>query len=136
MSKPSYSRYDHDPDALAWARSKVHAEIDRARKFALAAQAVDDEQQTEAWRRFADHIQRAFIGGEGCVIARFDERLPVLAKSFDGPLPMPADQAAVMREVADRLAIDAEQGQKEGFTRVYQRAAAAKVRGWADEVQP
>ncbi|MFD4558996.1 hypothetical protein ACFWP5_32535 [Streptomyces sp. NPDC058469] len=45
-------------------------------------------------------------------------------------------RAAVLRETADRLATDAEQGQKEGFTRIYQRAAATKVRGWADETGP
>jgi hypothetical protein len=47
----------------------------------------------------------------------------------------PADRATVYREVADRLAADAEQGEKEGFTRIYRRSAAKQVRDWADEAQ-
>jgi len=47
----------------------------------------------------------------------------------------PADRAAIYREVADRLAADAEQGEKEGFTRIYRRSAAKQVRGWAGEAQ-
>jgi hypothetical protein len=50
-------------------------------------------------------------------------------------LPEPADRAAIYREVADRLAADAEQGEKEGFTRIYRRSAARQVREWADEAQ-
>ncbi|MBE4790986.1 hypothetical protein [Streptomyces caniscabiei] len=48
-------------------------------------------------------------------------------------LPAAADRAAVYREVADRLAADAEQGAKEGLTRIYRRSAAQQVRDWADE---
>ncbi|MFF7880984.1 hypothetical protein ACH40F_08100 [Streptomyces sp. NPDC020794] len=46
-----------------------------------------------------------------------------------------ADWAAIYREVADRLAADAEQGEKEGFTRIYRRSAAMQVREWANEAQ-
>jgi hypothetical protein len=50
------------------------------------------------------------------------------------PVP-PADRAAVYAEVADRLAADAEQGAKEGFTRIYRRSAAKQVREWANELR-
>jgi hypothetical protein len=50
-------------------------------------------------------------------------------------LPEPADRAAIYREVADRLAADAEQGEKEGFTRIYRRSAARQVRERADQAQ-
>lgn len=49
-------------------------------------------------------------------------------------LPPPADRAAIYREVADRLAADAETGAKEGFTRIYRRSAAKQVREWAEEL--
>lgn len=43
-------------------------------------------------------------------------------------------RAAVYAEVADRLKADAEEGAKDGFTRIYRRAAADRVRVWANEV--
>lgn len=43
-----------------------------------------------------------------------------------------AHRAAVYAEVAERLAADAEQGDKEGFTRIYRRSAAKQVREWGD----
>ncbi|WP_019060025.1 hypothetical protein [Streptomyces prunicolor] len=46
----------------------------------------------------------------------------------------PGDRAAIYAEVADRLAADAEQGDKEGFTRIYHRAAAFQVRMWGTEL--
>lgn len=51
------------------------------------------------------------------------------------PIPAPVDRAAVYAEVADRLAADAEQGSKEGFTRIYRRSAAKQVREWAEELR-
>ncbi|MER6925582.1 hypothetical protein ABT314_42870, partial [Streptomyces spiralis] len=50
-------------------------------------------------------------------------------------LPEPADRAAVYAEVADRLAADAEQGGKDGLTRIYRRSAARQVRAWGDELR-
>ena len=47
----------------------------------------------------------------------------------------PVDRAAVYTEVADRLAVDAEQGAKEGFTRIYRRSAAKQVREWGEELR-
>lgn len=87
------NRYDADSEALAWARAKVQAEIDRARGFAEAARAAHDPEHADLWQRIANRMQRTLIGGEGCVIAAFDERLPDLAKAIDGALPAPVDRA-------------------------------------------
>lgn len=88
-----HSRYDADPEALAWARTKIQGEIDRCRKFAEQADAARDTEQFELWRRLANRMQRVFIGGEGCVHAAFDERLPALAKAIDSTIPAPIDRA-------------------------------------------
>src|SRR5690606_8846140 len=50
-------------------------------------------------------------------------------------LPEPADRAAIYAEVAERLATDAEQGDKDGLTRTYRRSAAKQVREWADRLR-
>lgn len=88
-----YSRYDRDPEALAWARTKVQDEIDRCRKFADSEKAADKPEQAEMWRRLANRMQRQFIGGDGCVMGYFDERLPGLARAVDNALPAPIDRA-------------------------------------------
>lgn len=92
-----YSRFDHDPEALAWARTKVQAEIDRCRKFADQADAAHNTEQFELWRRQGNWLERTFIGDGSCVIARFDERLPALAKAIDGAIP-PAIDRAIRRD--------------------------------------
>jgi len=76
------SRYDRDPDALAWARAKVQCEIDRFRDFERQAteQGKTDPLQ---WRKMANMLRRGFIGGQGCVIAAFDERLPEVRRIDD-----------------------------------------------------
>lgn len=78
-----FSRFDRDPEALAWARTKVQAEIDRADKFVQQATADGATESAEFWRRHALHLHRSFIGGEGCAIACFDERRPAFVKSID-----------------------------------------------------
>ncbi|MFI8301533.1 hypothetical protein ACIGCZ_37125 [Streptomyces nigra] len=93
----TYSRYDADPEALAWARAKVQDEIDRCRKFTESATAAGKPEQAEMWRRLANRMQRQFIGGEGCVMGYFDERLPSLAKAVDHSIP-PAVDRAVRRD--------------------------------------
>jgi hypothetical protein len=57
------------------------------------------------------------------------------AEAEDAVLPATVDRAAVYAEVADRLAADAEQGAKEGFTRIYRRSAAKQVREWGEELR-
>lgn len=71
-------RYDTDPDALAWARARVQHQIDRFRRFEAQARERGDEERASQWRKYANLLQMDFIGGEGCVIAAFDERRPGL----------------------------------------------------------
>lgn len=91
------SPYDYDPEALAWARTKVQDEINRCRRFAEQADAAHNTEQFEMWRRLANRMQRQFIGGEGCVMGYFDERLPALARAVDRSIP-PAIDRAVRRD--------------------------------------
>lgn len=74
MSLPDF---DRDPEALAWARAKVQHEIDRMVSFERQAAETGTTDPAQ-WRRFSGMLRRSFIGGEGCVIAAFDERLPRL----------------------------------------------------------
>lgn len=93
----NHSHYDRDPEALAWARTKVQDEINRCRKFAESALAADQPEQAEMWRRLANRMERTFINGTGCVMGYFDERLPTLAKAVDHAIP-PAIDRAVRRD--------------------------------------
>lgn len=73
-------------------------------------------------QRLADEVAQ---GGPG------DDR----AVPADAVPPAPADRATVYAEVAERLSADAEQGAKDGFTRIYRRSAAEQVREWGDELR-
>jgi len=73
----SAARFDDDPEALAWARSKVQRQIDRMTDFERQARERGGS-DPEQWRRFRYLLESSFIGGSGCVIAAFDERLPTL----------------------------------------------------------
>lgn len=68
------SDFDTDPAALAWARERVQHHVDRYRRFEAERIAAGEDPQP--WRGLANFMQRDLIGGEGCVIASFDERLP------------------------------------------------------------
>ena len=59
----------------------------------------------------------------------------VIARYQQAVKRKPGDRPAVYAEVADRLAADAEQGAKDGLTRIYRRAAAAQVREWGHELR-
>lgn len=72
------ARFESDPEALAWARSRVQGSIDKFRQFETEARNRGDEDRASQWRKFANFLQMDFIGGEGCVIAAFDERRPSL----------------------------------------------------------
>jgi hypothetical protein len=72
------SRFDADPAALAWARAAVQRRVDHYRKFEAQARERGDEERASQWRKHANLLRMDFIGGEGCVIAAFDERRPQL----------------------------------------------------------
>jgi len=85
------SKFDSDPEALAWARAKIEKYIKQYRAWENNAHVqwedavkhgapgpecsqLKDKMMT--WRRLANMLHTNFIGGEGCVVASFDERLP------------------------------------------------------------
>jgi hypothetical protein len=72
------SKYDTDPEALAWARAYVQRDITRFRAFEAAAAGGGNPELASQWRKFANLLAMDFIGGEGCKIAAFDERRPSL----------------------------------------------------------
>lgn len=77
-----FSRFDADPEAVAWARAGVMREVERVEKFAATALKRGDSEASARWRRFANLLRMSFIGGEGCVIATFDERRPTLVRAI------------------------------------------------------
>jgi hypothetical protein len=74
------SRFDRDPDALAWARSKVAGIEARYREYASLADRAGKPEQAEMWRYMANGLRHALIG-DGSVIAAFDERRAALPPS-------------------------------------------------------
>ncbi|MFF7187715.1 hypothetical protein ACFZAR_21265 [Streptomyces sp. NPDC008222] len=77
----SLDRYDHDPDALAWARAKVRRSVDRAERAAQDRALSAGER--EEWRRIASYVRRELLTRDDVVHAAFDERLP----AFHGAVP-------------------------------------------------
>lgn len=71
-------KYDTDSEALAWAREKVQAFVDKMRNFERQA-AEKGTTDPAQWRKIANIVEDHFIGGRGCVIASFDERMPTFA---------------------------------------------------------
>lgn len=74
------SKFDLDPEALAWARTKVEKFIKKMRNFEEQASHGDpySPERERQWRVFGNIVRMDLIGGEGCVIALFDERLPTI----------------------------------------------------------
>ena len=68
--------YDTDPLALEWARAKVEHEIVRARE--MQRQGAEIGIDATLWANYEHLLRDALIGGEGCVVAAFDRRLPDL----------------------------------------------------------
>lgn len=71
------SRFDDDPEALAWARAKVQKQIERMADFERQAKERGGS-DPDQWRKFRYLLESSFIGGTGCVVAAFDERRPVI----------------------------------------------------------
>lgn len=72
------TKYDRDPEALAWARGHVERVIEKYRRFESEARDRGDAERASQWRKFANLLQMELVGGQGCVITAFDERLPSL----------------------------------------------------------
>lgn len=106
------SRYDQDPEAIAWARAKILAEIERAEQSAADLFAVGDP-EADRWTFLARHLRRWFLGDTtSAVMGRFDERLPALHTAADNARPHPyraaADRARVLAAIARHRVTDPE----------------------------
>jgi hypothetical protein len=66
--------FDHDPDALAWARARVETVTAGWRQLAQRLAAGDMPENAEKWRRIAQITENAFIGGQTDDLGVFDER--------------------------------------------------------------
>lgn len=86
--------------------------------------------ETGTTRQQRAEQQRAATAKAEAALAPLEAKILELREEQDAK-----QRAEVYREVAERLAADADQGEKEGWTRIYRRAAAAKVREWADEAR-
>lgn len=82
VDEDGFSRFSRDPEALAWARGHVEGFVAKMRNFErMARESGGDEglERARNWRRIANILEMQFVGGEGCVITPFDERLPAFA---------------------------------------------------------
>jgi hypothetical protein len=75
-------KYDTDPDALAWGREKVQSVIKKLRRFEAQDTQAGEFSRAQQWRKMANLLEADLIGGQGCVIALFDERMPAVAPHF------------------------------------------------------
>ncbi len=81
MGDDGYTRYDSDPDALAWARGHVERVIGKYRRFEKEARDKGDAEKATQWRKFANLLQMELVGGTGCVVTAFDERSPQFVRA-------------------------------------------------------
>lgn len=80
------SKYEIDPEALAWGRAKAQRLVDRLAALERQATQAGNQDDAKQWRVAAHLVTKYLIGTSGCVIAAFDERLPdvVLARPAAG----------------------------------------------------
>lgn len=86
QAQGDFGTYDLDPEAVAWGRAKVEGFVAKMRNFQQMATDVGGEQamaRADQWRKIANLVEMLLIGGQGCAIAAFDERLPFFAKMLD-----------------------------------------------------
>ena len=91
------SKYDIDPEALAWARARVQQYLDRLADFEQQAKTKGDPITQHSCGVARLLAERHFLGDGGCTIGVFDERLPEMAKAVDHSIP-PAIDRAVRRD--------------------------------------
>jgi hypothetical protein len=81
-------RFDRDPEVLAWARTKVQHALDRLANFEKQAAAGGSHDQATGLKLAQLSLLRSLIGGKGCVIGAFDERLPEHRRRMDRAVPL------------------------------------------------
>jgi hypothetical protein len=105
---------------------------------AVSAAVAPPTNQTALRDRIRLAIARQWLdemGSDRTVDELDDAEFGEFADAVLAVLPEAADRAAIYAEVAERLATDAEQGDKDGLTRIYRRSAAKQVREWADRLR-
>lgn len=90
---PRTPDYDHDPAALAWARKKIHAQLDQFADFERQCRERGDHAKADAWRKAHRSLSNGLLGDGNCVIGAFDERLPQFADAVNRSIPAPIDRA-------------------------------------------
>lgn len=78
-----FTKFDKDPEAVAWARGHVQGFVDKMHRFEKQAREENRMEQAQQWRKVGNFASMAFIGGKGCSIAAFDERLPQFVELFE-----------------------------------------------------
>ena len=82
----TFSRFDRDPAALAWARGKVQDYIDRLADFERQAKEKRDPATATGCAISRLLAERHFLGDGGCTIGAFDQRMPDYANTIDSAL--------------------------------------------------
>lgn len=85
------TRFDRDPEALAWARAKVQEAIDKAER-AANSKTVNPEDR-DVWRRTAFFMGHELLTREHAVHGAFDERWPAYlaaVNATEGPAMTPS----------------------------------------------
>lgn len=77
-------KFDRDPEALAWAREKLTKQLDFVERMASHLADKGETEKAEGYRGAAWRVRSTLIGGEGCVVGGFDERLPEFLSLLDG----------------------------------------------------
>ncbi|MEV6504831.1 hypothetical protein AB0M61_01750 [Streptomyces sp. NPDC051642] len=80
--------FDRDPEALAWVRAKIQRHVDWLASAERETAAKGDREGAVRWRFAKNVMVRKLLGGTGCVIASFDERLPEHLARVDRAVPI------------------------------------------------
>lgn len=76
--------FDENQGAVDWARTKIMHHVERAARFSQEATTKNYPRRAKEWGKIARYMRQTLIGGQGCVIAAFDERLPAYRKMTRG----------------------------------------------------
>lgn len=77
-------KYGRDPEALAWARERVEKQLAFVERMAAHLAEKGETAKAEGYRGAAWRMRSMLIGGDGCVVGAFDERLPEFLAALDG----------------------------------------------------
>jgi hypothetical protein len=133
-TEEAHAELRHARAALA----RIRQMADYAESAAVSAAVAPPTNQTALRDRIRLAIARQWLdemGSDRTVDELDAAEFGEFADAVLAVLPEPADRAAIYAEVAERLATDAEQGDKDGLTRIYRRSAAKQVREWADRLR-